>query len=124
MTPGATPGAVSITNGVAKLSVPKQMLVGADPHRPGGPEAFGPHAPHVRSQASHAGVVYMKITTVDGRSVMYSPNTQLGGEQGVDTMATHNVLTGTVRLNDDAGEKPTSTGTRCSLRPATPRSRP
>ena len=49
----------------------------------------------------------MKITTRARRhSVVYSPNTQLGGEQGVGSWATHNVLTGTVRLNDAGARRP------------------
>ena len=45
----------------------------------------------------------MKITTEGHGSVLYSPNTQPGGEQGLGSWATHNVLAGTVRFNDDAG---------------------
>ena len=57
-----------------------------------------------RSKASDPGVVYMKITTEGHGSVLFSPNTQPGGEQGLRSWATHDVLNGTVRFNDDAGE--------------------
>ena len=59
-----------------------------------------------RSKASDAGVVYMKITTEGHGSVLFSPNTQPGGEQGLNTWAKHDVLDGTVRFDDDKGESP------------------
>jgi hypothetical protein len=59
-----------------------------------------------RSNASHPGVVYIKITTEGHHSVLFSPNTQPGDEQGLGTWATHDVLDGTVRFNDDAGTNP------------------
>jgi hypothetical protein len=103
---GTTPGSVSIAGGVAKLGVPEQMSYAQIVTSPGNLKLSDVTRLTFRSQASDAGVVYMKITTEDGRSVVYSPNTQLGGETGLDTMVKHNVLTGTVRLNDDRGEQP------------------
>ena len=47
----------------------------------------------------------MKITTEGGGSVVFSPITQPGGEQGVGSWATHDVLRGTVRLDDDKGDR-------------------
>jgi hypothetical protein len=105
-TPGAPSGTVSITGGAAHLSVPEQLSWAQIRTYPEGLKLSDVTRLTFRSQASDAGVVYMKITTVDGKSVLYSPNTQLGGEKGLDGMATHNVLTGTVRLDDDAGESP------------------
>ena len=58
------------------------------------------------SNASHAGVVYLKLTTEGHDSVVFSPNTQAGGEKGrrpgprVTARARR-----TVRLNDDAGAR-------------------
>ena len=97
---------MSIAGGVAQLNVPKQMSWAQIRTNPEGLKLSDLTRLTFRSQASDAGVVYMKITTVDGKSVLYSPNTQLGGERGVGSWATHNVLTGTVRLNDDSGEHP------------------
>ncbi len=97
---------MSIAGGFAQLNVPKQMSWAQIRTNPAGLTLSDLTRLTFRSQASDAGVVYMKITTVDGKSVLYSPNTQLGGEQGVGSWATHNVLTGTVRLNDDSGEHP------------------
>jgi hypothetical protein len=58
------------------------------------------------SNASDPGVVNMKVTTEDGDSVVFTPSTQPGGEQGLDSWATHDMQHGTVRFNDDAGNGP------------------
>jgi hypothetical protein len=105
-TPPAPDGEVSITGGAAHLWVPEQYSWAQIRTSPEGLKLSDLTRLTFDSNASDAGVVYMKITTVDGKSVLYSPNTQLGGEKGLNGSATHNVLTGTVRLNDDAGESP------------------
>ena len=102
-----TPGAVSISGGSAHLSVPEQMSWAQIRTSPGALQLKDITRLTFGSQASDPGVVYMSIKTDHG-SVVYSPNTQLGGEQGVGSWATHNVLTGTVRLNDDRGDHPDS----------------
>jgi hypothetical protein len=106
------PGAVKIAGGVANLSLPNQMSWAQIRAYPQGLTLSELTTLEFDSNASDAGVVYAKITTVDGRSVLYSPNTQPNGEQGLGTMVTHDVLAGTVRLNDDAGNGPDSNWTQ------------
>ena len=60
-----------------------------------------------KAKSSHEGVTYMKVTTTGGNSIVFSPNTQAGGEQ-VGEWVTYRVNGegSTVRLNDDAGDRP------------------
>ena len=97
-------GEVAIAGGAARLGVPEQMSWAQIRSYPHDLKLSDLDHLSFRSNASDPGVVYLKITTEGHGSVLFSPNTQPAGEQGVDAWATHNVLTGTVRLNDDAGE--------------------
>jgi hypothetical protein len=100
---GGTPGKAAIAAGVARLKVPEQMSwakVTAYQNQELKLEELT--TLKFDSNASDPGVVWAKITTDQG-NVLYSPNTQPGGETGVGAIATHDVLDGTVRYNDDAG---------------------
>ena len=99
-------GEVAIAGGAARLGVPKQMSWAQIRTYPHDLKLSELERLSFKSNASDAGVVYMKITTEGHGSVLFSPNTQSGGEQGLRTWATHDVLDGTVRFNDDAGTKP------------------
>ena len=99
-----TPGGVAIAGGAARLGVPEQMSWAQIRTYPHDLKLSDLERLSFRSNASDAGVVYMKITTEGHGSVLFSPNTQPGGEQGLGTWATHDVLDGTVRFNDDEGE--------------------
>jgi hypothetical protein len=98
-----TPGEAAIANGVANLTVPEQMSWAQVRTFPQGLKLSTLKTLKFDSKADTPGVVWAKITTDHGE-VVYSPNTQTGGETGLGAdMATHNVLAGTVRYNDDAG---------------------
>ena len=56
-----------------------------------------------RSNSTRSGVVYLKITTEGNHTVVFSPITQPAGETGVGSWATHDVLGGVVRFDDDGG---------------------
>lgn len=101
------PGFGAVAGGVAHLWAPKQMSWAQVRAYPQHLKLSELDNLSFRSNASHPGIVYMKITTQEGNhSILFSPNTQPGGEQGVDSWATHDVLAGTVRLDDDAGFNP------------------
>jgi hypothetical protein len=100
-------GVAAVAGGMAYLWVPTQMSWAQIRAYPQDVKLSELDRLSFRSNASHRGIVYMKITTAEGNhSILYSPNTQPGVEQGVGTWATHNVLAGTVRLDDDAGSNP------------------
>jgi hypothetical protein len=99
-----TQGEVAIAGGAARLGVPEQMSWAQIRSYPHDLKLSDLKRLSFRSDASDPGVVYLKITTEGHGSVLFSPNTQPGGEQGVGGWATHHVLDGTVRFNDDAGE--------------------
>src|SRR4051812_46223893 len=98
---GTTPGKVRIANGIATLTVPKQMSWARVTASPLNTTLAGLNTLTFDSNASAPGIVWAKITTNHG-SVVYSPNTQPGGESGLGTIANHDVRTN-VRYNDDAG---------------------
>jgi hypothetical protein len=102
-----TSGTVTVAGGTGSLGVPNQMSWAQIRAYPRGERLADINRLSFRSNASHPGVVYMKIT-FEGphHAIMFSPNTQPGGETGVGTWATHDVLAGTVRLDDDAGFNP------------------
>jgi hypothetical protein len=52
------------------------------------------------------GVPYLRVYFTDGSHLIFSPNTQPNKATTEDTLHTWNVRTGTVRINDDAGEGP------------------
>jgi hypothetical protein len=99
-------GEVAVAAGAARLGVPEQLSWAQIRTYPHDVKLSDLERLSFRSNASDAGVVYLKITTEGHGSVLFSPNTQPGGEQGLGTWATHDVLDGTVRLNDDAGNRP------------------
>jgi Collagen triple helix repeat (20 copies) len=102
-----TTGEVAVAGGVARLGAPEQMSWAQIRSYPKGLTVSELEQLSFRSTASDPGVVYMKITVEGHGSILFSPNTQPGGEQGLgDEWATHDVLDGTVRLNDDAGFTP------------------
>jgi hypothetical protein len=100
------PGIVTILLNEARLRVPEQMSWAQIRSYPHDLKLSDLERLSFRSNASDPGVVYLKITTEGQGSLLFSPNTQSGGEQGVRTWATHDVLDGTVRFNDDSGTKP------------------
>jgi hypothetical protein len=99
---GGTPGKAAIAAGVARLKVPEQMSWAKVTSHTENLTLETLDALSFASNASDPGVVWAKITTERG-SVLYSPNTQGGPEQGLGTMVTHDVKAGTGRYNDDAG---------------------
>ena len=52
------------------------------------------------------GVPYLRVFFTDGSNLIYSPNTQPVEDTAEGQFHTWNVRTGTVRINDDAGEHP------------------
>lgn len=108
-TPNGTPGAIAIAGGMARLKAPNQMAWAQIRAYPVGLTVDDLSDLTFRSKADDAGVVYVKITTEGNHSILYSPNTQSGGEQGVGSWATHDVVDGSVRLDDDAGNNPDKT---------------
>jgi hypothetical protein len=92
---------------MGSLGVPNQMSWAQIRAYPRGERLADINRLSFRSNASDPGVVYMKIT-FEGphHAIVFSPITQPGGETGVGTWATHDVLAGTVRLDDDAGFNP------------------
>src|SRR5262245_34152428 len=76
-TPGAPKGAVSISNNVAKLTVPEQLSWAQIRTNPGGLQLKDITRLTFKSNADTAGVVYMKVNTEDvlggTHSVLYSP---------------------------------------------------
>ena len=56
-----------------------------------------------RAKASDDGVAYLKVATTGHGSILFSPNTQPGGETTGQWVG-YDVLSGTARWNDDAGE--------------------
>jgi hypothetical protein len=101
-----TPGVVAVAGGVANLVAPEQMSWAQIRAYPEDLTLSQIERLSFRSNASDPGVVYMRLTLAGDRTVVFSPNTQPGGEQGVGTWATHDVLAGTVRLDDPAGTTP------------------
>jgi hypothetical protein len=107
-TPLAPNGAVSIAKGVANLSVPEQYSWAQIRTFPEALQLKDLTTLKFDSNASDPGVAYVKIVTDHG-SVLYSPNTQPGGEQGLgNSFPTQDVLgpDATVRWQDDAGMSP------------------
>jgi hypothetical protein len=105
---GGTAGKVAIAGGVARLRVPEQNSWAQIRAYPTENLTLSQlNKLSFRSNASDAGVVWAKITTDHG-SVVFSPNTQPGGEKGVGEWATHDVRypNATVRYDDDAGWNP------------------
>jgi hypothetical protein len=103
------PGTVSIAHGMARLGAPEDMAWAQIRSYPVGLTLADVTDLMFRSNASDPGVVYLKITTEGNHSILYSPNTQAGGEQGLGSWFTHDVLAGSVRLDDDAGANPDMT---------------
>ena len=100
-------GMFTIAGGVGQLGVPNQMSWTQVRAYPRGARLASLDRLSFRSNASDPGLVWMKIT-FEGphHAIVFSPITQPGGEQGVGSWATHDVLAGTVRLDDDAGFNP------------------
>jgi hypothetical protein len=101
-----TPGVAAIAFGMASLRAPDQMAWAQIRAYPKGLKLSEIEHLSFASNASDPGVVYLKMTFQGQRSILFSPSTQAGGEQGVGTWATHDVVAGTVRLDDDAGMMP------------------
>ena len=98
-------GEVSIADGAARLAAPTDTSWAQIRAYPHDLKLRDLKTLSFRSNASDPGVVYMKITTEGHHSVVFSPNTQPGGERGLGTWAAHDVLQGTVRFDDDEGTK-------------------
>jgi hypothetical protein len=96
------PGTVAVKGGVANLYVPEQLSWAQVRAYPQNLKLSQLQALSFESTTTHPGVVYLKITTERGASVVFSPNTQASPEiVGPDKQ--YDVLASTVRLNDDAG---------------------
>jgi hypothetical protein len=101
---GATPaGNVSIANGVGNIGLTTQNAYGLFRMYPKNMTVNDLSKLSFKAQTTDAGVTYLKITTTGNGSIVFDPFSQ-EGDEAVNTMVEYNVLAGTSRFNDDAGE--------------------
>jgi hypothetical protein len=99
----AATGEITVGNGAARLFTPTQGAWAQIRTYPTNLTLSQIDTLSFSSNSDTSGVVYLKVTTEGGHTVVFSPNTQPGGERGVGSMATFNVIGGTVRVDNDGG---------------------
>ena len=95
-------GEIAIADGAAQLGVPTQNAWAQVRSYPKNLKVSQLDTLSFKANASDEGVTYLKVTTTGHGSIVFSPNTQPGGEQ-TGTPVSYDVLDGTSRWNDDAG---------------------
>jgi len=95
-------GEIAIADGAAQLGVPTQNAWAQVRSYPQNLKVSQLDKLSFKANASDEGVTYLKVTTTGHGSIVFSPNTQPGGEQ-TGTPVSYDVLDGTSRWNDDAG---------------------
>jgi Collagen triple helix repeat (20 copies) len=102
---GGKPGEVSIHDGYATFGVPTQDAYAQIRSYPKGLKVSELEKLSFKANASDEGIAYLSVTTTGNGVITFSPNTQPGGEQ-TNEWVTYDVLDGTARWNDPAGNSP------------------